>query len=43
MNAFYMSFINGAISIQNLVLLVSFAALFVIFTIMVMQRRKSVK
>lgn len=43
MDAFYTSFINGTISIQNLVLLVSFSALFVIFTIMVIQRRKSVK
>ena len=43
MDAFYMSFINGAISIQNLVLLLSFTILFIIFTIMVIQRRKSVK
>lgn len=43
MDAFYMSFINGTISIQNLVLLVSFTILFIIFTIMVLQRRKSVK
>ena len=43
MDAFYMSFVNGAISIQNLVLLVSFTVLFIIFTIMVIQRRKSVK
>ena len=43
MDAFYMSFINGAISIQNLVLLLSFTTLFILFTIMVIQRRKSVK
>ena len=43
MGAFYNSFINGTISIQNLVLLVSFSAMFIIFTIMVVQRRKSVK
>ena len=43
MDAFYMSFVNGAISIQNLVFLVSFTVLFIIFTIMVIQRRKSVK
>lgn len=43
MGAFTSSFINGTISIQNLVLLVSFSAMFVIFTIMVVQRRKSVK
>ena len=43
MDAFYMSFINGAILIQNLVLLLSFTVLFIIFTIMVIQRRKSVK
>ena len=43
MDAFYMSFINGTILIQNLVLLLSFTVLFIIFTIMVLQRRKSVK
>ena len=43
MDAFYMSFVNGTISIQNLVLLLSFTVLFIIFTIMVIQRRKSVK
>lgn len=41
--AFYESFYLGTISIKNLVLLVSFSALFVVFTIMVLQRRKSVK
>lgn len=43
MDAFYMSFVNGTILIQNLVLLVSFTVLFIIFTIIVIQRRKSVK
>ena len=43
MEAFYESFYLGTISIKNLVLLVSFSALFVVFTIMVLQRRKSVK
>ena len=43
MEAFYTSFMNGTIAIKNIVLLVSFSAMFVIFTIMVLQRRKSVK
>ena len=43
MEAFYESFYLGTISIKNLILLVSFSALFVVFTIMVLQRRKSVK
>lgn len=43
MDAFYMSFINGTISIQNLVLLLTFSALFIVLTIIVLQRRKSVK
>lgn len=43
MEAFYGSFYLGTISIENLVLLLSFSALFVILTIMVLQRRKSVK
>lgn len=43
MQAFYGSFINGTIGLQNLMLLVSFTAVFIIFTIMVVQRRKSVK
>lgn len=43
MEAFYESFYLGTISIKNLVLLVSFSSLFVVFTIMVLQRRKSVK
>ena len=43
MEAFYTSFMNGTIAIKNIMLLVSFSAMFVIFTIMVLQRRKSVK
>ena len=43
MEAFFESFYLGTISIKNLVLLVLFTALFVVFTIMVLQRRKSVK
>lgn len=43
MEAFYTSFMYGTISIKNLVLLISFSALFVTFTIMVLQRRKSIK
>ena len=43
MEAFFESFYLGTISIKNLVLLVSFTVLFVVFTIMVLQRRKSVK
>lgn len=43
MEAFFESFYLGTISIKNLVLLLSFTALFVVFTIMVLQRRKSVK
>ena len=43
MEAFFESFYLGTISIKNLVLLVSFTAIFVVFTIMVLQRRKSVK
>ena len=43
MDAFYMSFINGTIGIPNLVLLLTFSALFIILTIIVLQRRKSVK
>ncbi len=43
MEAFYESFYLGTISIKNLVLLLSSSALFIIFTIMVLQRRKSVK
>ena len=43
MDAFYMSFINGTIGVQNIVLLLTFSALFIILTIIVLQRRKSVK
>lgn len=43
MNAFYNSFMAGTISIADLVLLVSFTAMFIVFTIMVLQRRKYVK
>ena len=43
MEAFFESFYLGTISIKNLVLLLSFSAIFVVFTIMVLQRRKSIK
>lgn len=43
MNAFYGSFITGTISITNLVFLLSFTLLFVLLTIIIVQRRKSVK
>lgn len=43
MYAFYSSFMSGTIALKDLTLLVSFSAMFVIFTIMVIQRRKSVK
>lgn len=43
MNAFYSSFMNGTVSVQDTTLLISFSALFVIFTIMTIQRRKNVK
>lgn len=43
MYAFYDSFMQGTISITNLVLLLSFTVMFIIFTIMVIQRRKNVK
>lgn len=43
MYAFYGSFINGTISIANLVFLLSFIVVFIIFTIMVLQRRKNIK
>ena len=42
-DAFTRSFLNGTISVANLVLLVSFTIMFLIFTIMVLQRRKLVK
>jgi ABC-2 type transport system permease protein len=43
MYAFYSSFISGTVLIANLVLLVSFTIMFIIFTIMVLQRRKYTK
>ncbi len=43
MNAFYSSFMQGTISVSSLVLLVSFTIMFILFTIMVIQRRKLVK
>lgn len=43
MYAFYNSFYAGTIGISNLVLLLSFTAMFIVFTIMVIQRRKNVK
>lgn len=43
MEAFFESFYLGTISIKNLVLLLSFSAIFVVFTIMVLQRRKNIK
>ena len=43
MEAFYESFYIGTISIKNLVLLLSFTTLFITLTIIVLQRRKSVK
>ena len=43
MYAFYGSFMNGTISVANLVFLVSFIIVFILFTIMVLQRRKNVK
>lgn len=42
-DAFGNSFIKGTISIANLVLLISFIVMFLLFTIMVLQRRKLVK
>ena len=43
MNAFYSSFMSGTISVQDTTLLLSFTLMFVIFTIMTIQRRKNVK
>lgn len=42
-DAFGSSFLSGTISIANLVLLISFTVMCLIFTIMVLQRRKLVK
>ncbi|MBR3325685.1 MAG: ABC transporter permease subunit [Clostridia bacterium] len=43
MYSFYKSFMSGTIALRDLTLLLSFSAIFTIFTIMVIQRRKSVK
>ena len=43
MYAFYTSFMSGTIALKDLTLLLSFSAMFTIFTIMIIQRRKSVK
>ena len=43
MNAFYSSFMNGTISIANTVLLISYTVMFIIFTIITIQKRKYVK
>ena len=43
MYAFYASFMNGTISIANTVLLLSFILMFILFTIIVIQKRKYVK
>jgi len=43
MNSFYSSFMSGTISASDTTLLVSFTLMFVIFTIMTIQRRKNVK
>lgn len=43
MNSFYSSFMSGTISVQDTTLLLSFTVMFVIFTIMTIQRRKNVK
>ena len=43
MNAFYGSFMNGTISIADTVLLISFTLMFIIFTIITIQKRKYVK
>ncbi len=43
MYAFYGSFMNGTISITNTVLLLSFTVMFILFTMIVIQKRKLVK
>ncbi len=43
MYAFYNSFMNGTIALANVVLLVSFTVMFILFTIIVLQKRKLVK
>ena len=42
-NAYFTSFANGTIQLSSLVLLLSNIVIFIIFTMMVIQRRKSVK
>ncbi len=41
--SYFGSFYSGTIALDDLVYLLSFSALFVVFTIMVMKRRKSIK
>lgn len=43
MNAFYSSFMSGTIAIDGVVLLLSFTVMFILFTIIVLQKRKLVK
>lgn len=43
MYAFYNSFMNGTIALKDVVLLVSFSVMFVLFTIITLQKRKLVK
>ena len=43
MYAFYNSFMNGTIALKDVVLLGSFSIMFVLFTIIVLQKRKLVK
>ena len=42
-NLFFNSFSNGTVSVAGLVLLISTTVMFLLFTIMVIQRRKSIK
>lgn len=43
MQAFYSSFYSGTIALSSLIFLLSFTVMFVLFTIMIIQRRKLVK
>ena len=43
MQAFYSSFYSGTIALSSLVFLLSFTVMFILFTIMIIQRRKLVK
>lgn len=43
MQAFYSSFYSGTIALSSLVFLLSFTEMFILFTIMIIQRRKLVK